>query len=191
MHILNCAENLMLQHGLDNISMNALAKEAKIAKGTLYLYFKDKEDVITHLTIIAREKLLDLFIEEASKQQDTLDKIEAIFWADFKFYQEYYLYFTLVSNYESNQHIVEEGDLFKSSQKIQVFILSILERARAEKKIKPTIDIASLSLTMWGTCNGMIQLMDTKFQLIKEHTQLDKVAFFRNFVNIIIDGIKQ
>lgn len=44
--ILSATEVLIVKDGLQNLSMRNIAKEAGIASGTLYLYFKTKEDLL-------------------------------------------------------------------------------------------------------------------------------------------------
>lgn len=43
--IIMTAEQMLLEHGLTAFSMNKLAGECGIAKGTLYLYFKSREEI--------------------------------------------------------------------------------------------------------------------------------------------------
>lgn len=50
-NILTATENLLIREGLQNISMRNIAKEAGIASGTLYLYFKTKEDLLHYLAV--------------------------------------------------------------------------------------------------------------------------------------------
>ena len=59
--ILKAAENVMTQHGLYGLSIEAIAEETELAKGTIYLYFKSKEEILSILTIKARELLLNEF----------------------------------------------------------------------------------------------------------------------------------
>ncbi len=47
--IITAAGNLMLKHGLRGTSMEAIAREARIAKPTLYAYFPDKDAVFRAL----------------------------------------------------------------------------------------------------------------------------------------------
>lgn len=47
--ILSATQQLLSQHGFHGFSMKQLAKEAGVAAGTIYLYFKDKEDLIRQL----------------------------------------------------------------------------------------------------------------------------------------------
>ena len=44
--ILNAAEEVFNQKGLDNARMDDIAEETGLSKGTLYLYFKSKDDLI-------------------------------------------------------------------------------------------------------------------------------------------------
>ncbi len=56
-HILRAAFDLLGRTRYEDISMDAVAREARLAKGTLYLYFKTKEEVFLALAseLIARE----------------------------------------------------------------------------------------------------------------------------------------
>jgi len=52
--ILDAATDLFVDQGYRKTSMDEVAREAGVAKGTLYLYFKNKSDLLIHA--IAREK---------------------------------------------------------------------------------------------------------------------------------------
>ncbi|MEM1320305.1 MAG: TetR/AcrR family transcriptional regulator [Bacteroidota bacterium] len=190
LHILDCAENIMTREGLNGLSMDALAKEAEIAKGTLYLYFKSKEDVIAKLSVRARENLLKSFIQETSKFDDPLDQIRSILWSNFYFPAKNRLHSDLMSIYEVSRDLEEPEELLQAGHQIQSFILALLERARTKGAIKPTTDIATFSLTMWGTSVGITHLIDTRYPLIKEYTGHSQKEFFNHYVELMIDGIK-
>jgi AcrR family transcriptional regulator len=53
--ILDGALNVFMQMGFDAASMNDITREAGVSKGTLYVYFKNKEDLFA--AIIERQKL--------------------------------------------------------------------------------------------------------------------------------------
>jgi AcrR family transcriptional regulator len=44
--IQGAAQRVIARHGLAGASMSAIAEEAGVAKGTLYLYFKDRDDLL-------------------------------------------------------------------------------------------------------------------------------------------------
>ena len=45
--IFSATDNLMAEEGLPNLSMHKIAKAAKISPGTIYIYFKNKEELLT------------------------------------------------------------------------------------------------------------------------------------------------
>jgi len=56
--ILAAARNLMEQRGLEAVTMEEIAGAAGVAKGTLYLYFPSKDELIRALITQVGEKLL-------------------------------------------------------------------------------------------------------------------------------------
>ena len=47
--ILNCAKELILEHGVEHISMDGIASKAELSKATVYLYFASKEDLLSEI----------------------------------------------------------------------------------------------------------------------------------------------
>ena len=190
LHILDCAESIMIKKGLNGLSMDAVAKEAEVAKGTLYLYFKSKEDIIAHLTLQAREALLQEFHEQAASGENPLEQIRAICMANYTFYKKNKLYTDLVAFYEVNRDLEDTPEIQQSSVAIMKFIVSIIDKARETGYIKTNIDSSELAMTMWGMCVGLIQLIDVKKDMIKEWLHLDQKTFFENSIRTMIDGIR-
>jgi AcrR family transcriptional regulator len=61
--ILNAAEQVFTQKGLDLARMDDIAEETGLSKGTLYLYFKSKDDLII--------AILDRIFQSAFKQLES------------------------------------------------------------------------------------------------------------------------
>ena len=70
--ILDIAEQLFIEKGFDNTSTNDILREIGIARGTLYYYFKSKEEildaVIDRITNQLVEKSKEIF-DQKSKQK--------------------------------------------------------------------------------------------------------------------------
>ena len=189
-HILDCAEAIMVREGLDALNMDALAADAGMAKGTLYLYFNSKEDVIGQLTLRARKTLMDAFSSEIAKYEDPLDQIKAIMWANFKYHKTNKLHHDLNAFHDINKHLDETEEMKQMDTSFQQFIVSVIEKAKVQKRIKPHINEQELSFMMWGMSFGMIQLMDNKSEMIVMYVQQEIEVFYKNFVDIFIAGIK-
>jgi AcrR family transcriptional regulator len=57
LEIANAARELFTDFGYKSVSMDQIAQKSNVAKGTVYLYFKDKDDLFFHL---ANELLADI-----------------------------------------------------------------------------------------------------------------------------------
>lgn len=62
--IAQSACSLLIEKGFNDVSISEIAKEAKIGKGTIYEYFKNKEDIVI--------ELMDAF-QESYKQNNDLE----------------------------------------------------------------------------------------------------------------------
>src|SRR5436190_7212976 len=54
------ALKMIVAQGLTGFSMQKLAKAAGVSPATIYIYFKDKEDLVLQLCTEASEKMLDI-----------------------------------------------------------------------------------------------------------------------------------
>ena len=54
------ALKMMVSEGLNGFSMQKLAKAANVSPATIYIYFKDKEDLVLQLCTEASEKMMDI-----------------------------------------------------------------------------------------------------------------------------------
>lgn len=66
--IVNSAFSLFIDHGIKDTSIADIMKKAELAKGTFYLYFKDKYDVRDYLV---RKKAAQLFENAIVKLKDS------------------------------------------------------------------------------------------------------------------------
>src|SRR5574339_1067737 len=63
--IINAAEGVFTQKGFDQARMDDIAEETGLSKGTLYLYFKSKDDLII--------AILDRMFQREVKQLENID----------------------------------------------------------------------------------------------------------------------
>lgn len=70
--ILMAAEALINKSGLEAVSIHRVAKQAKVATGTIYLYFKDKDELMAEL----HERNLRLFAEAFLADVNTAQSLQ-------------------------------------------------------------------------------------------------------------------
>jgi TetR/AcrR family transcriptional regulator, fatty acid metabolism regulator protein len=67
--ILSAAAKVFSQHGFYNSKISQIAREAKVADGTIYLYFKNKDDILISLF----EETMDHIISGTAEALDPID----------------------------------------------------------------------------------------------------------------------
>ena len=73
--ILDGAKRCFLRVGFENASMNAITAEAGVSKGTIYVYFQNKEELFVELIERERSALLDLAEHELNDAQTLEDAL--------------------------------------------------------------------------------------------------------------------
>lgn len=73
--ILDAAVSVFAQHGFYNAKVSQIAKEAGVADGTIYLYFKNKEDILIQVFIDAMDEILRRQEEAIGQVQDPIDRL--------------------------------------------------------------------------------------------------------------------
>jgi AcrR family transcriptional regulator len=189
-HILDCAEQIIQEKGMDRLSIVQVAKKAKLAVGTIYLYFEKKEDIIASLTIKSREMLLQQFQERTAQAPDTPEKVRQLLWAYFDFSRHHPFYHQLVSFYETNAGLEEPEALLEASKNITDFVVDIFREGKKQGSIRPDMHEEEFSFLLWGTAVGVIQLINVKPTLLSTQIHKPTDAFFEAYVNLIISGLK-
>jgi AcrR family transcriptional regulator len=77
--ILKAAENVFFTNGFFPARMEDIAKEAGVAKGTLYLYFKDKTSIYVHLMNHRLEEAINVLQSIQNIKMSAAEKLERIF----------------------------------------------------------------------------------------------------------------
>ncbi|ERM63184.1 TetR family transcriptional regulator [Vibrio mimicus CAIM 1883] len=59
LQILIAAEKLIAEQGFQGLSMHKVAKEVNVATGTIYLYFRDKDHLLTEVRLHVSQRIAD------------------------------------------------------------------------------------------------------------------------------------
>ncbi|CAL1519433.1 TetR/AcrR family transcriptional regulator [Chitinophaga sp. MM2321] len=85
------AIEMIVNEGFDGLSMHKLAKAANISASTIYIYFKNREDLLNQLYIA----VADLFVKETLQNFDPEMDFEAGLWLQWNNRYRYILQYPL------------------------------------------------------------------------------------------------
>ena len=129
--ILQAALNLFIERGFHDTPTSLIAKKADVATGTLFHYFKSKEDLINELYLDAKNSLFQELIKEIGEETPDEEKLELLWMnlvkcglkspREFKFYQQ----FGGVKDYNAFLELFELKDSIESKDKYINFVDNI------------------------------------------------------------------
>ncbi len=87
--IIDAAQKIFFQKGLIVATMDEIAEAAELSKGTLYLYYKSKEDL--YLAVMARgiDVLYEMFRDVFSAGRPTLTSIANLGEVYYEFFKQH------------------------------------------------------------------------------------------------------
>ena len=111
-NIIDAAESVFFSKGIENATMDEIAEEAELSKGTLYLYFKSKEELLFAIDLRAMQILLTMFKETISRKKSTIENLIEIGRAYVTFSQKYEHYFKTLLHFEGSENFNLSHDLY-------------------------------------------------------------------------------
>ena len=107
---LSC-KDLILTNGINNLTVSQVAKTAGIGKGTVYEYFKNKDEIVFELINILMQEHNEIKKRKLLNVSSTKEKVKVFF--DF-FYndedfelRELYKHFTAITLVNKNENMIE------------------------------------------------------------------------------------
>lgn len=189
--ILDGAEKIMQADGLHSLNMDKVAKETQLAKGTLYLYFKSKEEILGALSVKARKLLLNHFEKAAKKTDDPIEQLKAIALATFNFYKKYPFYFDLIAIYEVNNKLEETKEIKLSIDRLFQLQVAIIQKAKEQEMLYADLDPIQFSFCLWGMLIGMTQLIKVRAAVIKDYQGFTEKDLIATFIQQLERGAKK
>jgi AcrR family transcriptional regulator len=172
--IVDAAEALYREMGWDAVTMDSVARRARLSRALVYVYFKDKRDL--HFAIAARamETLRQRFEEASARTRLGMEKVEALGRAYMAYGQEFPHYFDACARLELHAPDTAEGSPQESSSlEAGKRVHEIVEEALAIGQRDGTVrgdlgDLAITSRVLWGFTHGLIQIAITKGSLLAQ-----------------------
>lgn len=140
--ILKVAEEVLYERGYYETSIDEIASRVGIAKGTVYLHFPSKEDLVVAIfTRYMRQFLLKM--DEVINTGITVrDKVEAILFCMYGglFAKRMQLFYSIYNNGDSKRHWKEHGDKLSGCwEQVAQRIGNLLEQGKATGEFDSTI----------------------------------------------------
>ena len=105
--IFDATDRLMAKEGLHHLSIHKLAKEAGIAAGTIYLYFKSKDELLAQFARRVFNKFVVAIEEGFDESQSFFEQYRKMWWNIWHFLQENPTILSNMNQYKSLPEFIE------------------------------------------------------------------------------------
>lgn len=157
--ILDAAREILLSEGFSQLTMRGIAKRIEYSPTTIYLYFKNKEELLYNLCDEVFKRLLDILEKAGVNETSALARLRAAMYSyiDFGLSEpdRYRIAFMADINPHINvQNFLEEG---KNGYKLLLDFRRKVEAALAE--VSSPLDPAHVVQVLWAHTHGIVSLL--------------------------------
>ena len=139
--ILQAAEEVLVEKGYYEMSMDEIAARVGIAKGTVYLHFSSKEDLVVTLFERDVQKFVEMVETTVSSGLTAREKLEAIlhFMYGGFFSKRIQLLYAIQNSLDLRHIFIEKNSCMEMWEQLSSRISSLLEEGKAAGEFDRTV----------------------------------------------------
>jgi len=165
--IVDAAEKLYLEKGWDSVTMDQVAKGARLSRALLYVYFRDRDELQFAIGERALAMLRQRFLGAVAEHARGLDQVEAIGRAYMQYAKDFPHYFDVCARFQAHAMSADPGSNEDACAVAGDAAISVVVEAIrvgiADGSIRSDIGNPLLfAVTLWAFTHGVIQLAMAK-----------------------------
>jgi len=154
--ILQSAHQLFIDKGFEQVSLRNIAEAIEYSPATIYLYFKDKDEIFYALHGEAF-KIFNAFVLPIITIKDPLERLFAMGEKYMEFAFTNPKYYEIMFIVESPMRCEENSEEWKEGERTLAFLEGIVEECKASGHFKGQ-DSKVLSFSIWSAMHGICSL---------------------------------
>jgi AcrR family transcriptional regulator len=157
--ILDAARELFIKHGYENVSMRKIASKIEYSPTTIYLYFKDKAEILHNICEETFGRLYRIMADIARTPGDPVDKIIHLGHAYIRFGLDHPSEYQLTFMTRFTSDMIETPEQFAQSAGAQTFQTVVgCVQACVDSGAFRKLDVLAASQALWAAVHGVTSL---------------------------------
>jgi TetR/AcrR family transcriptional regulator len=192
-NIIDAAEKLFFDMDYESVSMDEIAKEIGLGKGTLYLYFKNKESLFYAVALRGMRILNTMHLKSLNHEKIGLNKLHALIEGYFQFTQKYPEYFHMLCYAASNPSSLTDNEYAKDFTELALSNIQISAKILEECMVERTVrrDLTPTEMAIFLSIIGnSIMNMDPVWRTTLEATGTGKDQIWEHYLRFITPSIE-
>lgn len=176
--ILDAAQKVFFEKGLQASTMDEIAEAAELSKGTLYLYYKSKEDLYLAVMIRGMETLYEMFERTIATGKSTVELLSELGRTYYEFFRQHPNYFRMFHFFQNplfHKQVSEEmmGHCTRENQKIWKLVIEVIDKGISEGVLRSDLASGEMAVILWLSSNAILFRIDTQSDHFKELLAVD------------------
>lgn len=193
-NILSTAKKLFVEKGVNQTTMDDIAREANYSKSTIYVYFKSKDEIYNHIVYENMNHLRQGLEEGIQSSVNFEDCYYTICNTLVSFQEKYPLYFeSVLGEISIDQESVEKmpilRDIYMVGEEINKIIGNFLQNAIDNNFVRQDIELMPTALALWASICGIITFANKKELYMQVELKCNKQKFLENGFRLILKSI--
>ena len=183
--IISAARELFVNEGYENVSMRKIADKIEYSPTTIYLYFRDKADL---LDSVCKETLLDLLNTLELLNRDKSDPVETLrksgkAYVEFglKYPQDYKLTFVIRPQFQKGLGL-KEGSV---GERVFNYLREMVSECMRQKAFRQ-VDVDTAGQALWSAVHGVTLLLID----FSDFPWTEKDKLIDTVIHTMIEGLK-
>lgn len=165
--IITAAQKVFFEKGLVAATMDEIAEAAELSKGTLYLYYRSKEDLYLAVMIRGMNILAKMFEETNQPDQPVLSRMVNLGRAYQEFFRTHTNYFRMFRFFENplfhTQVSPEMNQLCtESNQRIWKVVIELIQDGIDKGLVRRELSAPEVAVILWSTATELMYRLDSQ-----------------------------
>jgi AcrR family transcriptional regulator len=187
--ILAAAETIFFAENGDKGTMDDVAEKVELSKGTLYLYFKNKTDLLYAIAEKGVDLLYSNFKNVLKPELTGKEQLSELGDEFVRFVEKYPRHFELILRFEITEPQSAEGKRDDLLMEPALSVLrEILTHGQEDKTIRNDLSVDEIVIILWSQMVGLMQSLLRKERYIDRY-KVDLKRVIKGHFRIVMKGI--
>jgi TetR/AcrR family transcriptional regulator len=183
--ILDAAQRVFFEKGLALATMDEIAETAELSKGTLYLYYKSKEDLYLSVMLRGMELLEKKLADVISKNDSVPETVIHLSQAFLEYFETSRDYFRMLEFLQTSQLHKQASEEMRQNcstvnHRIWDMVSSVFHRGIRDGTVRADLNPTEVLLILWSSAAALMNRIDNEYDFWRDRFHVD----LRHTVNI-------
>ena len=176
--ILNAAQKVFFDKDLPAATMDEIAEAAELSKGTLYLYYKSKEDLYLGVMMRGMQMLFTEYEGLAASLDSPLQKIIKLSDLYIDFFtsnRKFFRMFHFLQMPQFHKQVSEEMQQYcgTETRRLWDLVIGIMKQGMEAGILHSDLDPTEIGIILWSSSSALMMRGDTEGERWKERFNID------------------